>query len=859
MIGRSVSHYRVLGKLGQGGMGVVYQALDTRLRRRVALKFLPAELSSDQTARKRFEREARAVSALDHQNICTVYEVDDTDDGQTFIAMPCYDGRSLKARIEEGPLEVDEIIDIGTQIADGLVQAHRNGVVHRDLKPANVLVTDEGVVKIVDFGLARLLGESRLTSTNYLTGTPAYMAPEQVRGEEVDERADLWALGAVLYEMITGRPAFGGDYPEAVMYAVLNVEFGSLSGVPPDLAAIIEGCLQKDPEDRYGSAAEVRSALSAVQAGNPHAPPRVYRSVVPRSVRKQKRLIGGASAVVALALAATFLLSNPDRILTGLLSGAAASSELHLAVLPLRPISPGTQTEAYARGLTEVIASQLTQLDAHSETPFSVVPTSEVLGSGISSAEEVWRTFRANYVIEGGVQIEAHNVRLTLAVVDTRSLRQLETWSGDFAGQSAATIQDEAALQVARMLRMQLDPSAEQALGSAGTAVLDANDYYLQGRGYLQRYDDASNIDAAITLFHRAASKDPDFLLADAGLAEAHWRMYETTKDVAFADSALVYGRRVEAHRPLSAQVYVALGIVYAGTGRSELALETFNAALHSDPENAEALRGRADMLYALDRPNEAEAEYLKAIELQPQYWGAHNELGVFYFFEGRYEEALQQFKLASELTPDNPRPLRNLGAVFFHLERWEEARGWFERSLEIEPTYQAYSNLGTLHYYARRDSAAIEAFEKALDLQDNDPSIWSFLGTTYHFAGRREDARQAFRTALRKEKEREHIDVPNSQLAQASILAILGETATSLELLRGYQEDVHHPGAEESVEIAQIYEINGDRNEALKWVRTALERGYSEPDLRRRRWLDQLREDPGYEEILQSISPTTA
>ncbi|HEY0515220.1 MAG TPA: protein kinase [Thermoanaerobaculia bacterium] len=258
LVGRTLAHYRVLEYIGGGGMGVVYKAEDLRLARTVALKFLPSELTRDPEAKARFLQEARAASVLDHPNICTIHEVGETDDGRLYLAMPSYDGETLRRRIERGPLAIDDAVDIAEQIARGLAKAHRGGIVHRDIKPANIMVTDDGVVKILDFGLAKLVGAAAITRTGSSVGTPAYMSPEQARGEDVDHRTDLWSFGVVLYELVAGRRPFRGEHDQAVLYGILNEKPKPLtearSEAPPELERIVDGLLAKDPGDRYPSA-----------------------------------------------------------------------------------------------------------------------------------------------------------------------------------------------------------------------------------------------------------------------------------------------------------------------------------------------------------------------------------------------------------------------------------------------------------------------------------------------------------------------------------------------------------------------------------------------------------------------------
>ncbi|HEY5133745.1 MAG TPA: serine/threonine-protein kinase, partial [Candidatus Krumholzibacteriaceae bacterium] len=261
MIGKTVSHYRILEKLGQGGMGVVYKAEDTKLKRTVALKFLPSELTRGADAKARFIQEAQAACALDHPDICTIYEIDETGDGQLFIAMALYEGETLKQKIERGPLAIEEAVEIAMRVAQGLGRAHEAGIVHRDIKPGNIMITDRGDVKIVDFGLAKLAGQAKLTKTGSTLGTAAYMSPEQARGEEVDRRTDIWSLGVVLYEMLTGQLPFKGEHEAALLYAIVHEKPEALSSLrsdaPAPLSSLISKVLQKDRALRYQTAEEL--------------------------------------------------------------------------------------------------------------------------------------------------------------------------------------------------------------------------------------------------------------------------------------------------------------------------------------------------------------------------------------------------------------------------------------------------------------------------------------------------------------------------------------------------------------------------------------------------------------------------
>ncbi|MFQ5710063.1 MAG: protein kinase, partial [bacterium] len=362
MTPNKISHYKILERLGSGGMGDVYKAEDTKLKRTVALKFLPPELTRDQEAKNRFVHEAQAASSLDHPNICTIYEIDETQDGQMFIAMACYEGQSLKERIEHGPLPIDEALRIAIQIAQGLTKAHSKEIVHRDIKPANILTTEDGQVKIVDFGLAKLSGRTVLTQEGTTLGTVAYMSPEQAQGGEVDHRTDIFSLGVLLYEMLTGQPPFKADYDQAIIYSILHESqepvTGLRTGVPMELERIVNKCLEKQPSERYQQVNELAVDLRRLKKET-KSKETVTRTGV-RSKLQKKRvhsfvLTGTILGVLILAAVGYFFFKPTKTDVT--------TQRKMLAVLPFENLGPPEQ-EYFADGLTEEMISRLAGIRA---------------------------------------------------------------------------------------------------------------------------------------------------------------------------------------------------------------------------------------------------------------------------------------------------------------------------------------------------------------------------------------------------------------------------------------------------------------------------------------------------------------
>ncbi len=398
MIGKTVSHYRILEKLGEGGMGVVYKARDIKLDRLVALKFLPPQISADEDEKKRFIHEAKAASALDHPNICSVYEINETPEGQLFISMGYYEGKTLSEKIRDGPLPLDEAFEIARQIAEGMKKAHGKGIVHRDLKPANVMLTDDGTVKIVDFGLAKLRGMSRLTKTGTTMGTVAYMSPEQTMGKEVDQRTDIWSLGVILYEMLAGKAPFRGDYEQAVTYAIINEEPEPLSKSRPDIQSglenIVSHALAKNPANRYQTMEEFLADLRAVAEG-----------LKPLKARRQwarGKFVGMRLAYVyaGLAVLAILFALNVAGVRDLLLKKSRESIIRSIAVLPFANFSGDPSQEYFSDGMTDELITSLSKIGA-----LKVISrTSTMPFKGTKkSMREIAATLGVDGVLEGSV------------------------------------------------------------------------------------------------------------------------------------------------------------------------------------------------------------------------------------------------------------------------------------------------------------------------------------------------------------------------------------------------------------------------------------------------------------------------
>jgi tetratricopeptide (TPR) repeat protein/TolB-like protein/tRNA A-37 threonylcarbamoyl transferase component Bud32 len=854
--GRTVSHYRVLEKLGGGGMGIVYKAEDVRLKRFVALKFLPPELTRDEPAKRRFVREAQAASALDHPNICAIHEIDETPDGQLFICMACYDGETLDRRMGRGPLPVDEAMHIVGQVAEGLARAHDHGIVHRDIKPANIMVTREGDVKVMDFGLAKLRGSTKITRTKMTVGTFVYMSPEQATGREVDARSDIFSLGAVLYELLTNRAAFESDHEAAVMYQILHTDPKPVTDIrpdiPPQLHRIIDKALQKDVADRYQTASEVREDLLSVAEG--------AKPVWARRRRHYLRL-AAVSTIVAAAAAVVALKPESRQVVERFFN--RAPDGLHLAVLPFENVGQDPMNQAFCDGLMETLSTQLTQLEQFHGSLW-VVPASEVRQRGVNSPSEARRVLGVNLVVTGAVQRLSDRFRVTLNLIDPvhgESPRQLDAALIDDRMVRVGILQDETVTRVAGMLNVNLLPQHERVLTAGGTTVSAAYDSYLQGLGHVRRYGSKDNLDRAITAFTMAIEQDSLYALAYAGLGEAHWRMYKQTLDPRWIDYASTNAERAVELNNLLAPAHITLGMIRSGTDQPESAIHEFERALALEPTSAAAYRGLAATYADMGRLDEAESTYRRAIGMKPDYWGGYNELGLFYYKRGNYANAVAKFQKVTELTPDNSSGYNNLGAAHWNLEQLQKAREMFERSLAAEPNFRAYSNLSTLYYMDGSYAQAAAMCEQALKLNDTSYMTWANLANAYFWVpGKRGEAMENFRQAAVMAEEQRKITPhdPHVLSSLAAYYAVLGESEWAVSLI------------DQALEIApdnprvmyfagHTYEQVGEREKALEWIGRALESGSSRSDVERDPWLRELQKDRRFEELLDKAAAAEA
>jgi serine/threonine-protein kinase len=759
MIGQTVGHFKILSKVGQGGMGVVYLAHDERLERDVALKVVREGLLADEAARKRFRKEALALSKLNHPNIALIYDFD-SQNGVDFLVMEYVAGTSLAQRLEGGALSEREIASIGAQIAQALEEAHDHGVIHRDLKPANVLLTAKGRIKVLDFGLARFLRPSddleateSITQAHAMTGTLPYMAPEQLRGEVADARSDIHAAGLMLYEMATGQRAFCEEPSSRLIDAILNhlpVSPHTINRkVCPELERIILKCLEKDRENRYQSARELEVDLRRLTAPSTTAPVQVEKAA--KSSRLQKTVIGGLGAILLAAIVIGFNVGGfRDRLF-----GGTPLPQIHsLAVLPLENLSRDPDQEYFADGMTDAVITDLAKIGA-----LHVISRTSVMRYKRSQKPipEIAKELNVDAIVEGSIERSENRIRISAQLIQAATDQHLWAEAYDRDLHDVLRVQEEIARSIARGIQVQLTPQEQALLSTARPVDPEAYELYLKGRYFWGKRTQASN-EKAIALFRATIAKEPRYSLAYSGLADCYI-LFGISFDVgSLAPTEAIPQAKAAAEKAIQLDDTLA-------DGHNSLAY--------------------TKLLYDWDWAG-AETEFKRALQLNPGYASAHHWYAHLLLASGRREEALAESRRALNLDQLSAILNVHLGWHYIYTREYDRAVDQLRRALELEPNYSlANWYLGWAYEQQGKYAEALQAMRKAQDSLPNNTALAADIGHVYAKSG---DTRSASKVLAQLDETSKHTYVNSFEVALV-YLALDKKNEALQWLERAYRE----------------------------------------------------------------------
>ena len=839
-VGRTLGHYRIVEELGRGGMGVVYRAEDLQLGRQVALKALPPEVAGHQDRLARFRREARSLAALNHPNIVTLYAVEELE-GQLLLAMELVKGKTLGEIIPAEGLELATFFGLAIPLVDALSAAHEEGVVHRDLKPGNVLVTPQGRVKILDFGLAKLravaadpaatthLPTEAQTALGAVVGTPAYMAPEQIRSGLADERSDIFALGLVLYQMVSGRHPFQRAASADVVSAILRDDPPPLlrhkPHLPEHLDRILRSCLEKDPERRLQSAKDLRNQLASLQAEL--ASGVVSQPSPPAPAVRWRPAAAALAAVLALALVLALWAINQR-------SPAAPAPLPYLAVTEARLFSGQRGPEYLRSGLIAALAERLSGL----EGAWIVPPESDPV---------------PDFIVEADVRRPPERIALRFQVRERQGRRILGSEVLEGSPREPFDLLDRAGAALADLLGDRAGLSVRYRAGPVPTRDPAAFDLFLRAREEMAGSPGSPDPGAALAFVRRALEADPGFAPARALEGELYRQRYlRTRQPPSLKAAARSCGEAVEINDEL-AVAHLCLARVNRERQRSIDAEEEYVRTIELNPTLLDAYHELGQVFQDQGVTEKAERTWKGVIALHPSYWAGYWFLGSLYLDSERYDAAIDQYRQALTLAPDNAEVYLTLGAAYGWRGRHEEAIEAYQRSLAIRPNPGAYSNLGSLYLGLGSFPEAIVSFERAVGFPEANETAFGNLARAYfHAPDRQEDAAAAFERemALCRQRLAEHPESAGAWFWLAYSLAALGRREESLAALKEVLD--RRPNEPDYLYLAAwVYNRLGEREEALDSLEQAIDGGYPLAEARFDVEFKNLKGEPRFQKLL--------
>ena len=867
LVGQIILHFKIIEKVGQGGMGVVYKAEDTKLKREVAIKFLPRFISSNKEERQRFEIEAQAAASLNHSNISTIHSIEEAED-QIFIVMEFINGTELKDKIKNTSLPIDEAVDIAIFIAEGLEAAHKKGIVHRDIKSANIMITDDSKVKIMDFGLAKIKGGTEVTKIHTTVGTAAYMSPEQSQGGKLDQRTDIWSFGIVFYEMLFGQLPFKGEYEQAVVYGIINDE-PEISNIPEELKYILSKTLAKSPSDRYQNVKEMLNDLKTfkgVTASKSFSTKTLIKK--PEKKYKLKLILAATSALIIIAASAIYFLTN-----TGSKVGEAANTRKMIVVFPFENL--GSQDDNYfANGVTDEITSKLSSI---ADIGVLSSNSAEKLSKSNKSNQEIGKEYGVNYILEGKIRWakdtgNKNRVRITPQL--TRVSDNTIIWSDSFDRvlDDIFAVQNEIAQKVVDQLSGSLNAGQMQK-NVRPTDNLEAYDLYLRGLAYVNRgtylKDDIQN---SISLFSKAVILDPKFASAYAFLSrsksEMYWFFYNRTKNNV-RDAYDNVQKAYQLNHDL-AETHLSLGYYYYWCELNyNKAIKEFSRVLEIQPNNAEAVFGLGIVYRRMGNFNLALQDQLKGAFLDPLSVEYSHNIAETYELLRDYGNAEKYYKRVIELNPDLNFPKSNLAINYINWKGNTKAANAIVEEITNNDYIQTSSNIQVYLDIINRN------YDKAI--KDLNSSHHEFEMGQFRYTPRTKELGLIYKFKNQPALSKLYLDSSRIQLEKMikenpqdeRLHSSLGETYAALgdkdkaiyEGKKGIEllpiEKEAYRGYYRLWDLANIYTLLGDYDNALKQIDFILSipGAFSVNQLKLFALFDPLRNLPGYKAIIDKHS----
>ncbi|MFQ5741475.1 MAG: protein kinase [Acidobacteriota bacterium] len=864
LTGQSVGRYRVGERLGAGAMGEVYKALDTTLKRPVAIKRLSPDLSGDPNYRHRLLKEAQHAARLNHPCIAAIHDIlEDMDD--LFLVMEFVQGKHLLQSLGQ-PLDIELFLTMAVQCAEALVAAHEKGIVHGDIKPANILLSSEREVKFLDFGVARRLPASLQDTTaetipsareGTVQGTPAYMSPQVLLGKESDPQSDIFSLGVVFYEVLTGHHPFLGKTIARTADSILHQTPAPLlrlnPNIPEDFERIVEKMLAKDPGRRYASAADLLVDLRRL--GREQAE---FEAPGPRDFRWRSSRITLAVALLLVVLLAGFLWWGPGRDFR--VFRKPLPDRLNVALLPITTHGGGPQDEAFAAGLHAALNHKLSRLTTRH--PLTVSPATLLRHRRVHGVDQIGIEVGANLALKAVVTRSGNQAQIAIGLLEEGSGQRLRstTISGSFSDSMALELQ--LAQTCLQLLGLELRPRDQLELTQYGTRNPASYHLYLRGLGYLT-HSDGGDVQLAVRAFEEALSlAGNNFPRAQVGLGEAYWIDYGRTRKESLAAAALNLCTQAARGNENLAEAEFCLGRIAQRSGRLEEALQHLKRAYYIEPTSDDIRKNLAGLYVRLGRQEEAEKVYRDAVTLQPEFWRSHSSLGVFLGARSRFAEAAEELRRATQLAPEYYRAFTNLAVTFAELSRWQEAREAAEKSISIKATGKAYSNLATAYFYQGFFRKSVETYNTAILYMENEKglefTIYGNLADALYWApGQREKAQAQYLKALKMAAEDLGRQTPSpvalgtAMGRMATYAAMLGRREQALEYLAKALAVLPRDG-ETMLKAALVHEQFGQVGEALKWLSKALKAGVRETKVRSHPMFASLLKDPEYQALFE-------